>query len=88
MTMDPTPFLIMGALLGCSATLLVQWYARRKVRQATATQPEPDRAVILLANENERQMAMISRLEERISVMERIAPDAPARLGHAIDALR
>ena len=86
--MEPTPFMIMGAMLGCCATLFIQWYARRKVRQASASQPEPDRAVILLANENERQMALISRLEERISVMERIATDAPARLGHAIDALR
>ncbi len=50
--------------------------------------PEADRKITLLANENEKLAGTISRLEERISVLERIATDKPSRLSAEIDNLR
>ena len=46
------------------------------------------RKVALLANENERLQGQVSRLEERIAVLERIATDPAERLGREIDGLR
>lgn len=42
----------------------------------------------LLAGENERLKAQLLRVEERVSVLERIATDQPTRLSHEIEALR
>ncbi len=41
-----------------------------------------------LAEENERQRALIAGLHERLAVLERIATDPAARIAHDIDALR
>jgi hypothetical protein len=69
--------------------LLIQAYARRKVRQATKSDTVGDtRSIALLAGENEQQKQMILRLEERITVMERIATDPAERTARAIEALR
>jgi hypothetical protein len=50
--------------------------------------PATDRKIELLATENEKLIGQISRLEERIAVLERIATDAPSRLTAEIDNLR
>jgi hypothetical protein len=50
--------------------------------------PELDRQNQLLAQENDLLRGKIGRLEERLSVLERIATDAPARLTAEIDKLR
>ncbi len=50
--------------------------------------PQADRAVTLLSGENERLKGQISRLEERIAVLERIATDPAERTARDIDALR
>jgi hypothetical protein len=50
--------------------------------------PELDRQNQLLAQENDLLRGKIGRLEERLSVLERIATDAPARLTAEIDNLR
>ncbi|AJP71965.1 hypothetical protein [Sphingomonas hengshuiensis] len=50
--------------------------------------PEADRKIELLSAENERLTGQISRLEERIAVLERIATDPAERTARAIDALR
>ena len=50
--------------------------------------PDARRTVELLTNENERQAGQISRLEERIAVLERIATDPAERTAREIDALR
>lgn len=42
----------------------------------------------LLANENAAMKGQISRLEERIAVLERIATDTSRRLADEIDSLR
>ena len=47
-----------------------------------------ERKVELLSNENERLTAQVSRLEERIAVLERIATDPAERTAREIEALR
>ncbi len=47
-----------------------------------------DRKVELLSSENERLTGQVSRLEERIAVLERIATDPAERTAREIDALR
>ncbi len=50
--------------------------------------PEAERKIQLLSSENERLTGQISRLEERIAVLERIATDPAERVSREIDALR
>ena len=47
-----------------------------------------DRKIALLSSENERLTGQISRLEERIAVLERIATDPAERTAREIEALR
>lgn len=55
---------------------------------ATRSDPEAERKIGLLTGENERLHGQVSRLEERIAVLERIATDPGARVSREIDALR
>lgn len=53
--------------------------------------PDADRKIELLSNENGKLVDKISRLEERIAVLERIATESNSRaaqLGEQIDRLR
>ena len=50
--------------------------------------PDAERKIALLSSENERMAAQVSRLEERIAVLERIATDAPSRLTAEIERLK
>ena len=50
--------------------------------------PEQARKVQLLENENGKLAGQVSRLEERIAVLERIATDKSSRLADQIDNLR
>ncbi len=50
--------------------------------------PQADRKIELLTNENERLTGQVSRLEERIAVLERIATDPAERTAREIDSLR
>lgn len=55
------------------------------------TDPDADRKISLLTNENEQLVGKIGRLEERIAVLERIATDANSssvRLADEIERLR
>lgn len=54
----------------------------------TKAEPEVDRKIALLSGENEKLIGQISRLEERIAVLERIATDKPSRLSAEIENLR
>lgn len=47
-----------------------------------------NRQTELLKNENERLHGQVSRLEERLAVLERIATDPAERTAREIDALR
>ena len=50
--------------------------------------PGAERKIELLSNENDRLTGQISRLEERIAVLERIATDPAERTAREIDRLR
>ncbi len=81
--------LLMGGLMGIACTLLIQWYGRRKVKAALKQEGlTPSRQTELLVNENEAVRGQMLRLEERLSVMERIATDASMSLGREIERLR
>ena len=54
----------------------------------TKSDPDADRKIALLSSENERLAGQVSRLEERIAVLERIATDAPTRLSAEIERLK
>ncbi|MEP9357297.1 hypothetical protein [Sphingomonas sp. KR3-1] len=49
---------------------------------------QAERKIALLSTENERLTGQISRLEERIAVLERIATDPAERVAREIDSLR
>jgi hypothetical protein len=49
---------------------------------------EAERKITLLSTENERLTGQVSRLEERIAVLERIATDPAERTAREIDNLR
>ena len=51
-------------------------------------EPNAERQVELLSSENERLTGQVSRLEERIAVLERIATDPAERTAREIEALR
>lgn len=50
--------------------------------------PDAERKLGLLVTDNEALHAKVTRLEERISVLERIVTDKSARLTEEIDGLR
>ena len=54
----------------------------------TKHEPEANRKIELLTSENDKLHGQVSRLEERIAVLERIATDAPGRLTAEIEKLR
>jgi hypothetical protein len=81
--------LFVGGLLGTACTLLIQWYGRRKVKAALKQEGlTPTRQTEILVNENEAMRGQMLRLEDRLSVMERIATDASMNLGREIERLR
>lgn len=81
--------LFVGMPLGSILTLAVQWYGRRKVKKALAQEGlAPSRQTDLLVNQNEAMRGQMSRLEERLSVMERIATDPATRTAREIEMLR
>jgi hypothetical protein len=51
-------------------------------------QPDGPRQIELLSNENDRLKGQVSRLEERIAVLERIATDPAERTAREIESLR
>jgi len=59
----------------------------RRFDQASVS-PDAQRKIELLSAENERLTGQISRLEERLAVLERIATDPAERTAREIDALR
>jgi hypothetical protein len=50
--------------------------------------PDAGRKIELLTNENENLVGKISRLDERIAVLERIATDRGTQLADEIESLR
>lgn len=63
--------------------------SRRRWRGETGGDDiEAERKIMLLTNENDKLTGQVSRLEERIAVLERIATDPAERVSREIDALR
>ncbi|MGK6355529.1 hypothetical protein ACMGDH_09885 [Sphingomonas sp. DT-207] len=60
-----------------------EWSGTANKRDASV-----ERKIELLSSENERLTGQISRLEERIAVLERIATDPAERTAREIDRLR
>ena len=54
----------------------------------TKNEPEANRKIELLTSQNDKLHGQVSRLEERIAVLEQIATDAPGRLTAEIEKLR
>lgn len=90
--MDDGEFLaimIFGMVVGMAITLTIQWYGRRKVKAAMRVEGIPaSRQNELLINENEAMRGQMSRLEERLSVMERITTDSHMKLNQEFERLR
>jgi hypothetical protein len=81
--------MFLGSMIGSIITISIQYYGRRKVRHALkADGLLPDRAATLLVNDNEAMRGQMSRLEERLSVMERITTDSHMNLSNEIERLR
>lgn len=80
MTIDPTPYFIMGALSGTTATLLIQAYGRHKVARATA-------AMTVSAADQDQQL-VTQELRDRVRVLEQIITDQPRQLADSIERLR
>jgi hypothetical protein len=68
------------------------WWAQRlaKLQRETPRGQSPGaaREIELLANENARLKGQVGRLEERLSVLERIATDPSERTAREIEQLR
>ena len=83
------PEIFFGMVMGAIITLAIQWYGRRKVRQATLA-PDLDarRGVELLDAENDRRIGQIDRLQDRLATIERIVTDGAHTLDREIEQLR
>ncbi len=75
----------------------IAWVANNYIRARHGFEPESEqsekdldaaRKIELLTSENERKEGQISRLEERIAVLERIATDPAERVSREIEQLR
>ena len=69
--------------------LIISWMRhRRAIRGLPNGELGASRQVELLSNENHGLKGQVSRLEERIAVLERIATDPSARTAREIEELR
>lgn len=81
--------MLLGGVMGSAITLMILYYGRRKVKAAMKTEGiAPTRQTELLSNENEAMRGQMSRLEERLSVMERITTDSHMSLNQELERLR
>lgn len=97
MSISGTGLVIIAIVAMCSlGSVLSSWlrmrhgYPLNDDNGNTVHRSDPDagRKIDLLSSENEKLTGRISRLEERIAVLERIATDPAARTAREIDALR
>jgi cell division protein FtsB len=78
---------IMTAMV-LAAALIFGWMRTRAQTRVVAHGLESTRQLELLSNENAGLKGQVSRLEERIAVLERIATDPADRTAREIDQLR
>ncbi|MBC9031245.1 hypothetical protein IAG41_02475 [Sphingomonas sp. JC676] len=94
--MDGPVFVVVLVAISTVGWLLNNWIRARHgypvenewKGQTAKSDPAAERQIELLSSENERLTGQISRLEERLSVLERIATDPAERTAREIDALR
>jgi hypothetical protein len=97
MTMDfGGPFFVLAIIAISTAGWVINNWIRARHGYAPSDDwgntlkrdPDETRKVQLLTSENERLIGQVSRLEERIGVLERIATDPAERTAREIEALR
>lgn len=90
-------FMVFGIVLVSTIGWLISSWIRAKhgypvenewSGQTSKTDPAVERKVSLLEAENEKLHGQVSRLEERIAVLERIATDPAERTAREIEKLR
>ncbi|HEX8126421.1 MAG TPA: hypothetical protein VF548_12645 [Allosphingosinicella sp.] len=85
-------FIIIMTALVATAVLVLSWMRGRhrlaELSAAAAQRPEAAREIELLCSENAGLRSKIGRLEERLSVLERIATDPAERTAREIERLR
>jgi hypothetical protein len=95
--MDHRPFLVLAIVTIALAAWLLNNLIRARHgysvsddwgRNIGKDDLDADRQIALLTSENGRLAEQVGRLEERISVLERIATDRATRLSDEIEALR
>lgn len=87
--MPPEAAFILGLMLGTAATLLIQAFGRRKVRQAlAAADPDFARKASLRDEEDERRLVELDAMRQRLAVLERITIDPAVRTAREIEQLR
>jgi hypothetical protein len=91
------PGFIVAIVIVCTAGWLINNWIRAKHGYPLEDEwggktdkglPDAERKVALLTSENETLTGKMSRLEERIAVLERIATDKGVRLADEIESLR
>jgi hypothetical protein len=80
-------FIITLAMVSFAAIILT-WIKHRGPGKRAAGDPEARREVEALSNENAGLKGQVSRLEERLAVLERIATDPAERTAREIERLR
>ncbi len=85
-------FIVIMTALVATAVLLLNWIRGRhriaELRAGNAHRPEAAREIELLSQENAGLRGKVGRLEERLSVLERIATDPAERTAREIESLR
>ncbi|MEO7178417.1 MAG: hypothetical protein ABIW83_06205 [Allosphingosinicella sp.] len=85
-------FIIAMTALIAAAMIILNWVRGRhriaELRAGAGQRPEAAREVELLSRENAGLKGQIGRLEERLSVLERIATDPSERTAREIESLR
>lgn len=88
--MDETTaiFILMLLSIASVAVIILAWIKHRAPGKTGAGALETRREVELLTSENAGLKGQIGRLEERLSVLERIATDPAERTAREIENLR
>jgi len=85
-------FIVIMTVITALSVLLLTWMRHRlrlaELRAANAHRPEAAREMELLSRENDGLRGKVGRLEERLSVLERIATDPAERTAREIESLR
>ena len=83
------PEYVFSMIFGAMITLAIQWYGRRKVKQAiTAPDLAARHDIERLDADNVRRVGQIDRLQERLATIESIVTDRSHRLDREIEQLR